>query len=83
MAQCRSCQASIMWVVMKKTGKTMPVDVKGAQVRVVLTEERRRTGENREAPVAIAVNTYVSHFATCPAAHKFRKDDDDAGSVDD
>lgn len=64
---CSGCGAAIVWVV-TRAGKRMPVDAK-PEKRVVL-DDVHATGEPPQAQV---VDTYVSHFATCPKAQRFRK----------
>jgi hypothetical protein len=63
--RCRSCSA---WLIFAKTpqGKTLPVDAV-PQKRVVLEPDASGT------PIARVVDTYVSHFATCPNAAQHRK----------
>jgi hypothetical protein len=46
----------------------MPVDAT-PEKRIVLDDVR--TGD--DAPLARVIDTYVSHFATCPKANTFRK----------
>lgn len=66
-AECRSCSAPIVWVYTDDR-KAMPVDAK---------PERRLvpTGSTRDGKPRMRVRaTYVSHFATCPDADRWRKD---------
>jgi hypothetical protein len=58
--KCRSCQADVLFVP-TKDGKQMPLDAPGEQRLVI------------EEGVAVVRLTYVSHFATCPEAEKWRK----------
>ncbi len=72
---CRSCGASIVWVVTEH-GKKMPIDAQplawpdgnlelstvGAEVRVRVVKERTPDG-----------NMYRSHFASCKSAAQHRK----------
>jgi hypothetical protein len=60
MARCSSCGAEVIWVTMAKTGKQNPVDAV-PEKRIVLGGDG-----------AAVVDTYVSHFATCPNAAKHR-----------
>lgn len=85
-ARCRSCGADILWITMADTGARMPVDA--GQVIVPSAIEAAQTGEPvpkslvvRDAagfgrvvtaPPAGSVG-FVSHFATCPEAHKHRR----------
>ena len=81
-AKCSACGAAIVWAVTAK-GKRMPVDPEpvvggnlvlelagsGAIVRVQTAAEKAEA-----AAVGKVLGTrYVSHFATCPAAARFRK----------
>ena len=68
-AKCRSCGASIVWVVTDPGGMRMPVDAK-AEKRFVLDPLAERLGAT---PSARLEETYVSHFATCPNAAQHRK----------
>lgn len=54
---CRSCGAEIRWVLTHATGARMPLDYK--------PESRLVIGRSGRAHV---VETYTSHFATCPQA---------------
>jgi len=67
MPTCKSCGAEIIWAKTQK-GKAIPLDPK-PEKRVVL--------EHPDGPmfdaVATVVDTYVSHFATCPDADKHRR----------
>lgn len=66
MAVCKSCGAKIAWVRTPK-GKLMPIDVE--------PEKRITLEKNPEGPepLMVMVDTYTSHFATCPDANKHRK----------
>lgn len=63
---CRECGAKIAFVVMSGTGKRMPVNLP-AEKRIV--EVSRFHNESLFG----VRDCYVSHFATCPAADRFRK----------
>jgi hypothetical protein len=65
-SKCRGCGADIVWTV-TEAGKRMPIDPK-PEKRLVLM---RRDGI--ENPIAMARDTYMSHFATCPKAADFRR----------
>lgn len=78
MTGCRACKAPLLWVVMTGTGKKNPLDVQPAALGNV-----RLTGQYQgDAPIAGAVTKaspaqpgeklYVSHFATCPKASRFK-----------
>ena len=59
---CSTCGAAILWV-RTEGGKAMPLDAE-PQKRVVLGA---RTG------LAHVLDTYVSHFSTCPQAAQHRR----------
>lgn len=61
---CRSCGAAILWLVMRPSGRRMPVDAK---------PEKRITIDDIDEGVGEMTDTYVSHFATCPNAAQHRK----------
>jgi hypothetical protein len=63
-AKCRSCGAPIVWVVMRPSGKRMPLDAK---------PEKRITLDVIDPAVAEMTDTYVSHFSSCPNAAQHRK----------
>lgn len=72
MARCRSCDAPVVW---KRTeaGKAMPIDpapVAGGNV-VLLDDDQVHVLHADES--ADGVDTYVSHFATCPNAKGHRR----------
>ena len=76
MNYCRSCEATIRWVTMAGSGKAMPLDAvpTDAGTIEVTGEPGAETGAvvgqgERLFPVAL----YVSHYATCPDADKWRK----------
>ena len=58
---CKSCQAKITWAK-SVNGKPMPLDFPGEK-RIVVDEDG----------VAHVLDTFVSHFATCPFAAAHRK----------
>lgn len=70
MAKCRSCGAEILWIK-TAAGKDMPLSVASKQKRYV-----SQIGEAMNygsADVWGQVDTYLSHFADCVDADKFRK----------
>lgn len=67
---CRSCGAAILWAV-TPAGKRMPVDAQPTK-RISLDSYGVKTFGDL-APVANVVDTYTSHFATCPSAAQHRK----------
>lgn len=69
---CKTCGAAIRWVSMK-SGKLMPLDAtpeKRIVIRGPFLQPDRVTMAGEFAEV---VDTYVSHFATCPDAPQHRK----------
>ena len=82
MSRCRSCGAEITWAIMP-TGKRAPFDAKPSDSGTHLLEHAahppdaaitaRRLHPGEEALL------YVSHFATCPQAAKWRKKDEAKG----
>lgn len=72
--RCKSCSANVQWVK-TENGKSMPIDEKpspdGNIIRldsglyhVLKKDEMRQPNKT----------LYISHFATCPAADKHRKE---------
>lgn len=81
MARCKSCGREIAWIRLT-TGKLMPVDVAPVYYEdrrdgaaVIVTEDGRVSCGHTEAVAVIGskVRGYMSHFATCPAADKYRR----------
>jgi len=64
MARCRSCEAEIFWVTMDGTGKKMPIDAHPNPMVLVVSPDRTR---------ARFVESWTSHFITCPNADMHRK----------
>ena len=63
MAICRGCGSEIKWAKME-TGGSMPLDPK--EIKIV------RIQANGKGKV---IGGYIAHWATCPAADKFRPGD--------
>ena len=70
----------MMWVLIQKTGKLMPVDPEPVQDGNIVLEERAPGMDplgtvyaNPNAVPIEATQRYVSHFVTCPNADKHRK----------
>jgi hypothetical protein len=57
---CKSCEAKITWVK-TAAGRPMPLDFPGEK-RVVVQDG-----------IGYVLDTYISHFATCPNADLHRK----------
>jgi len=74
-AECNSCGASVRWVLIKKTGKRMPLntapapDARPGFVLRVGGEAELATDDDRR----LLREVYTSHFATCPQANQWRK----------
>jgi hypothetical protein len=78
---CRACGAPLRFIKTDK-GKTMPVDAKPIKFipevygkEFFVTEDGLVIRGTRPSPSDIydIHEGYVSHFATCPAAERFRK----------
>lgn len=81
MSRCRSCNAEIAWIE-TKSGKMMPCNYETINIvpdkqgdTLAVTEQGEvikgfQVGDTHEGGYEIA---HISHFATCPAADKFRK----------
>lgn len=67
MPNCKSCGAPIVWGE-TQSGKKMPLDTKMEQRYVFKQDIGYPSGD-----AIVLVNTYTSHFATCPNAAKHRK----------
>lgn len=81
---CKACGAEIVWIRMR-SGRMMPCDA--LQVlytpdpkngRLTLISEEGRIVKGNPAPVPIEPGIqccigYGSHYATCPAADRFRR----------
>lgn len=79
MAKCKGCGADIIWIKMP-TGKAMPCDPEKVPYKNTFPagELTLITPEGKIAKGELDLNSetygYVSHFATCPVANKFRKE---------
>ena len=77
--KCRACQQEIAFIKTVK-GKSMPVNPEpvyfvpagGPNTYVMITGEVERGREPAYADKDTRIG-YISHFATCPEADKFRK----------
>lgn len=80
MSKCRSCGADIKFIKLK-SGKWNPCDTQKRTVIIrdegpeVLISEDGEIIKGRFASIEDGANAvgYISHFATCPNADKFRK----------
>lgn len=77
MANCKKCNAEILWLKHHETEKPNPVDAVGTpHGNLVIDREREiyrmATGNEKEMAKNDGKKLYVSHFSTCPAAEEFR-----------
>lgn len=68
MANCKSCQAPIVWVL-TANGKRMPIDAKPFTA-FASGIEGHKLGDG---DTARTVTVHSSHFSTCPQADQHRK----------
>ena len=80
MAKCKGCGAEIIWVK-TASGKAMPCDPELVtykqrtlgQMKIVTPNGEVLSGDPEADPVQATGLGYISHFATCPAADRFRR----------
>ena len=79
-SKCRACGARILWIRTAK-GKAMPCDPDRVRFRpaggpetFVMPDGKVQRGKRGASGGAVG---YVSHFATCPRADRFRHRDED------
>lgn len=78
--KCRGCGADIRFVTLKANGKKIPVnpgvlyyeDPRGDNV-IITADGRVSHGCLAAVESKTAVRGWVSHFATCPVADRFRR----------
>lgn len=74
-SKCKSCDKPIVWLKHETTGKNHPVDADPSSMgNLVIDVENgtyRQAKEGEQFPAGVW--QYMSHFATCPDAAKFRK----------
>lgn len=78
--KCRGCGASIVWI-QTSAGRSMPCDAEpvsyrekaGAPGKIVTPNGMVLSCELDVQPEEATGVGYVSHFATCPQAGKFRR----------
>lgn len=82
MATCKGCGQTIKWIRLNN-GKAMPVNPEPVYYEdrregaaVIITEDGRVSSGHTEAVAVVGskVRGYVSHFATCPMADRFRRE---------
>ena len=78
--KCKACGAEIGWIKMRRSGKSMPVDIRRTYYEdpggnTLIVTEDGRVSKGRDAVIFAPGKTkgYVSHFATCPKAGEMRK----------
>lgn len=79
-SRCRSCGQPIKWIKLQGSGKAIPVDpmkrilVPGQGTEVLITDDGRVVrGRFASMEEGAAECGYISHFATCPQADKWRR----------
>ena len=65
MPKCRTCPALIVWAKTEK-GKNIPLDAEPEKRFVII----RNDGD---APVVKLVETYQTHFVSCPNSNEHRR----------
>ena len=71
MATCSSCGADLIFVKSVTTGKPMPLDAKPMK-RIVLVDLVGGL-DHKDGSCGRVVDTYLSHFVSCPDAVQHRK----------
>jgi hypothetical protein len=66
MSKCRGCGAEIIWATTELSGKAVPLDVMVEKRFLILHYDA-------DKPCVRLHDTYMPHFATCPKASEFRK----------
>lgn len=82
MARCRSCDAPVLWAIVRKGGKRIPLDpdpVDNGNIAII----GEREDQYGKSPLVeyratdplpgMSEPKYVTHFATCPNAQQHRK----------
>ena len=67
-AECRTCNAPVIWVQSASTGKRMPLNRDPIPGGTYQIDERGFAHVDRSQPTG-----RISHFATCPNAKTWRK----------
>jgi len=81
MSRCKSCGAEIIWIRMT-SGKNMPCNATKYPYRLdlhgdlTLVTPQGKVARGTYDPEGENIG-YMSHFATCPAANRFRRRDHD------
>lgn len=87
---CRSCSATVYWVIWPDSGKRMPVDAQPVPDGNIILTHRVAVNQLWAAQAAKldpellkTRKRYVSHFSTCPDSKAHRKPRDGKGSAGD
>lgn len=80
MAKCKSCGAEIIWIKMR-SGKSAPCNPEPIHYRKFVHDVNNMivlvTPDGDVTPGEVCEDSdlfgYISHFATCPYANKYRK----------
>lgn len=73
MSRCRSCDAPVLWA-RTVTGKLIPLDTEPSDGgNLVLDDGRALIYDHTTSNEMFAPPLYVSHFATCPQADRWRR----------
>jgi len=78
--ECRDCKAKIMFIKIAGKDRTMPVNAEsvyyiqkaGGKEKIVTPNGEVLSAELTDNPDVATGIGYISHFATCPNADKFR-----------
>lgn len=78
-SECKSCKASILWVVMAKSGKANPLDAEPCEKgNIHVYEDGQALVLNKDVIAKMRERfpetpLYLSHFSTCPNSRQHRK----------
>jgi hypothetical protein len=71
--ECRSCRASIVYVPTQASGALIPLDVDPVDHGNIVIRDGKALYVKKDLYSLDDELRYVSHFATCPQAARFRK----------
>lgn len=79
MSQCKACGVTLTWIMMK-SGKAMPCNpglryyraAPAGNAKIVTPDGRVLSAELCDKADADGMG-YISHYATCPGAERFRR----------
>jgi hypothetical protein len=76
-SRCRSCNADMVWVVMRASKRRMPLDARPLDEGTIAVDAIGRaevlTGEALEGARLAGVALYQSHYVSCPQRRQWRK----------